>query len=504
MFLCISPRPFALRRTKGKEQHRLALSYKTGIMVVQQAQNVRCIPSITESLRDCFRRQNQPGEEVPARNPGRTRRAGIIDRAKRATVHLPSGLRLGRRAISPSSIRQPRPVSSPCLLLPQLSFGEASFGEALLDVDELFSSVSGSSNPTSLPSNPTDQSLLPSHQPDQSSDLRGHSLKPLPSDQTGRSLETQDQPIQADEHGAECVAQHPLEHTSTEGSSPDFLDHILQPAPHRAQDTALLQTCIGAMLAESERRPARERRMRVFSDGTQPAPLITAGSHGGYSLFPSPRQRTGIAAIHPALRPHPEPEQPEQPDQPDQPDQPEQTKAKARLDSAALPASAIHRVSTLDPLGEELRDSGADVDQQHAPVAGPSDKSNAKTSPLVRTESQIESAVEDVDPPVLDRRASPSPPPSKTHSQLALTKTPLASVASAPSLRTGRPSRCRPASFSRPQNGRPSGMVAAASSASLRDDVSPVVGGPSSSSRIPAARSSPSPLPVSPCDLTRD
>jgi hypothetical protein len=517
MLLCISPKLHALRRPDGKEKHRLALSYKIGIVMVDQAPKLRCMPSITEGLSDCFRRQNQPAEkEPPERNPGRTR---IIDRAKRATVHLPLGLRSGRRAVSRSSVRQPRPVSFPCPLLPPLSFGEASSGEALLDVDELFSRISGSSNPTSLPSDQTDRSPTPLHsdQTDQSPVVQDHRLTPPPSDQTDQTdqtAETQGQQIQADEDREESVSQHPLEPASTASSSSGSLTHMVQPPLHRAQSNALLQSCIAELLAAPQRRRARERQMRRFDDGTRPAPLITAGlTNGGYSLFPYTRQRAGTAATPPTLRSQPEPEQPDQPEQPEQPERPErpeQSKAKARLDSAAIPTSETPQVPTLDPLGEENRDSGADVDDQYAPVvAGPSmDQNNANAPPLDRPESQIESVVKDPGSPLLDPPTIPLPslptPSTTTIRQPASQTLPLASPASAPSLRTSRPSRCRPFNFVRPQRSQASGLVAAASSSALRGDVEPVVDGPSSSSRIPPARSSPSPPPVSPCDRSRD
>lgn len=505
MFLCISPKLHALCRSEGKEQHRLALSYNIGIVMVDQAPKLRCMPSITEGLSDCFRRQTQPTEkEPPERNPGRTRRAGIIDRAKRATVHLPSGLRSGRRAVSPNSVRQPRPVSFPCPLLPPLSFGEASLGEALLDVDELFSSISGSSNPTSLPSDQTDRSPTPLHsdQTDQSPVVQDKSLTSLPSDQTDQIAETQGQQTQPDEDREESASQHPLEPASTESSSSGSLTHMVQPPSNRAQNHALLQSCIEELLAAPQRRPARERQMRRFDDGTRPAPLITAGlTNGGYSLFPSTRQRAGTAATPPTLR--------SQPEQPERPERPELSKGKARLDSAAIPASETPQVSTLDPLGEECRDSGADVDDQYAPVVGPStDPSNANAPPLDRPESQIEIAVKEPGPQLLDPPTialPPLPQPSSVDSQPASQTLPLASFNSAPSLRTSKPSRCRPANFVQPQRSQASGLVAAASSSALRGDVETVVDGPSSStSRVPAARSSLSPPPVSPCDRTRD
>jgi hypothetical protein len=517
MFLCISPKLHALRRPDGKEQHRIALLYKIGIVMVDQAPKLRCMPSITEGLSDCFRRQNQPAEKEPRkRNPGLTRRAGIIDRAKRATVHLPSGLRSGRRAVSRSSVRQPQPVSFQCPLLPPLPFGEASSGEALLDVDELFSRISGSSNPTSLPSDQTDRSPTPLHfdQTDQSPVVQDHRLTPPPSDQTDQIAKTQGQQTQPDEDREESVSHHPLESASTESSSSGSFTHMVQPPLHRAQSNALLQRCIAELLAAPQRRPARERQMRRFDDGTRPAPLITAGlTNGGYSLFPYTRQRAGTAATPPTLRSQPEPEQPDQPEQPEQPERPErpeQSKGKARLDSAAIPTSETPQVSTPDPLGEEYRDSGADVDDQYAPVvAGTStDQTNANAPPLDRPESQIESVVKDPGSPLLDPPTIPSPslptPSTTTLSQPASQTLPLASPASAPSLRTSRPSRCRPFNFVRPQRSQASGLVAAASSSALRGDVEPVVDGPSSSSRIPPARSSPSPPPVSPCDRSRD
>jgi hypothetical protein len=310
------------------------------------------------------------------------------------------------------------------------------------------------------------------------------------------------------------VCHHPLESASTESSPSGSFTHMVQPPLHRAQSNALLQRCIAELLAAPQRRPARERQMRRFDDGTRPAPLITAGlTNGGYSLFPYTRQRAGTAATPPTLRSQPEPEQPDQPEQPEQPERPErpeQSKGKARLDSAAIPTSETSQVSTLDPLGEEYRDSGADVDDQYAPVvAGPStDQNNANAPPLDRPESQIESVVKDPGSPLLDPPTIPSPslptPSTTTLSQPASQTLPLASPASAPSLRTSRPSRCRPFNFVRPQRSQASGLVAAASSSALRGDVEPVVDGPSSSSRIPPARSSPSPPPVSPCDRSRD
>ena len=469
MFLCISQSSHAVHQPKSKKRNRLAVSYNIGIVMLDQAQELPCIPSVTQGLRSFFCRQNHPADEAPENWFGRNRRADTFKRERRATI--PAKFRGGRRPISPSSIRQPRPVSFPCLL-PRLSFGEA-----LPDGDELFSSVSGSSNPTSLPP-----------------------------DQSDRTADPQGQRTQADEYREECVSQHPMEHARVDTSP---LSTFAQSPPHQTQDTALLETCIRATMSPPEipeRRRGRTRTRRVFDEPrTQPIPLLAEGSHGGYSLFPSPRQRTGNSSTPPALIPRPEPEHPQ---------------AKARLDSAALPASVDHQaedlkakprlnsgelpknpVSALDPLEEDVnRDSAAFIPGKPAPVTGSTDQSNARAVPVGRPNSHDTSVTEEVSPPVLDQPAILAPTPSEIRSQPASHTLRPARTTGPPSLRTSKTMRCRPATANRPQQKpQPSDTVAAANCSSSRDDGSPIVDGPSSPSIL--ATSSPSPQPVSPCDL---
>jgi hypothetical protein len=378
-----------------------------------QAQKLPCIPSVTQGLSNFFHRQSHPGDEAPESCFGQNRHVNITKQAKKALV--PSKRRGRRRNISTSHVRQLRLISSPCLLPP------LSFGEALPDADELFSRVSGSDSLTSLPS-----------------------------DQIDRCADTHGQRFEADEYREECVPQYPAEHASMDARPPSPL---AQPPPHQTQDTALLETFIREMMAEPERRSGRGRCRRGFNDGrTRPIPLLAEGSHGGYSLFPSPRQRTGTAAIPAVLHSDPEPEQPE---------------ARARLDSADLPvpASENHRVTTLDPLEEEIcRNSGAYIPGKPAPVADSSDQSKARAAPEDHLPTSNDtSAIKDDESPVLDQPAILSPLPSRIRSQHPASHTPRpASFPSSPSLRTSKISRCRPKPVNRPQESQTSGIVAAA------------------------------------------
>jgi hypothetical protein len=292
ILLCISQNLHALHQPESKEQRRFAFSYNIGIVMVGHAQELPCIPSVTQGLSSFFRRQNHSADEAPENCFGRNRHADTTKRERRATI--PSKLRGGRRPVSPSSIQKLRTVSFPCVL-PRLSFGEA-----LPDADQLFTSVSGSS----------DQIPLSPCQDDQSAQTRGR------------------QRTQADEHREECVCRHPMEYPYVDTNPPSS---YFQPPPRQTRPTPLLETCIIEMMATPERRGGGARSMRVFDGGiTQPIPLITEGSRsrGGYSLFPSLRQRAGNASTPPALIPHPGPEHSE---------------AKARLDSAAIPASETHQ-----------------------------------------------------------------------------------------------------------------------------------------------------------------
>jgi hypothetical protein len=494
MFLCISQKPHALHQPEGKEQRRFAVSYNIGIVMVGHAQEPPCIPSVTQGLSSFFHRQNHSADEASENCFGRNRRANTTTRERSATI--PSKPRGGRKPVSPSSVQKPRPVSFPCVL-PRLSFGEA-----LPDADELFTSIGGSS----------DHILRSPCQDDQSAQTQGR------------------QRTQADEYREECVSRHPLEYPYVDTIPPSSL---VQPPPRRTQATALLETCITQMMATSERRHGGARNMRVFDGGiTQPIPLITEGSrsHGGYSLFPS-RQRTGNASTPPALIPLPEPEHSEakarldsaavpasetqqaehfqvkaHPDSRELPasetHQSENPKAKVRLDSADLPAGVNNRVSTLDPLEEDInRDSAAYVPgKKPRPGTNSSDQSNAKAVPADRSQSHDDtSATKDVNPlVVLDQPAIVSPPSLRFRSQPA--SQPASQNSPPPnSLRTSRNLKCRP--VNRSQDSQTSGIVAATNSSSSRGDGSPVVDGASSSSNL--ATSSPSPPPVSPCDLGR-
>jgi hypothetical protein len=460
--------------------------------MLDQAQELPCIPSVTQGLRSFFCRQNHPADEAPENCFGRNRHADTTKRERRATI--PSKLRGGRRPVSPSSIQKLRTVSFPCVL-PRLSFGEA-----LPDADQLFTSVSGSS----------DQIPLSPCQDDQSAQTRGR------------------QRTQADEHREECVCRHPMEYPYVDTNPPSS---YFQPPPRQTRPTPLLETCIIEMMATPERRGGGARSMRVFDGGiTQPIPLITEGSRsrGGYSLFPSLRQRAGNASTPPALIPHPGPEHSEAKARLDsaaipasETHQAEHTKAKAHLDntdlpasenhqtdhpkakarigSADIPASENHTVSTLDPLEEDInRDSAAYIPGKPTPVTNTSGPSNAKAVPVDRSKSHDTSATEDVSPSVLDQPAIVSPPSLRFRSQPASQS---ASQNSPPpnSLRTSRNLKCRP--VNRPQNSQTSSIVAAANPSPSRGDGSPVVDGPSSSSGMVATSSSPSPPPVSPCDL---
>lgn len=476
MFLCISSKSHAGHQFESKKENRLAFLYNIEIVMLDQAQELPCIPSAIQGLSDCFHRRDQSAEAVPERRPGRDRRAGIINHAKSATVHVPSGLRQRRRPISSSAIRQPCPVSFPCLILPRLSFGEA-----LLDVDELFSSISGSSNST-----------------------------PPPPYQYARSADLRDRRAQAaDEYHEECVPQHPMEHARTRSNSSSPLQQ-LQPPLHQNQDTNLLETCIREMMAtpeRSERRRGRARDRRAFDDGsTRPIPLLTRSSHGGYSLFPSPRQRTGNATP-PASIHRPGPEHPQAKARLDsaavpssESHQAENPKTKARLDSADLPESVINRVSTLDALEEDFsRNSAAYVPEKPASTDSSGQRS-VRAVPANRPQSLIEvndtSAIKEASPPALYQPMILSSPPLANRSQTASHTLPYA-----PSLRTSRTLRCRPTTVNRPQQ-RPhaSGIAAATESSPSQGYVSPAVEGASSSSRI-LATSSPSTSPISPCDL---
>jgi hypothetical protein len=282
---------------------------------------------------------------------------------------------------------------------------------------------------------------------------------------------------------------------------------VQPPPPHQTPDTALLETCIRSMLSTPEipeRRRGRAKNRRVFDGGrTEPIPLISEGSHshGGYSLFP-PRQRTGNASTPPALVPLPGPEHPEAKTRLDsaalpasKSHQAEHPEAKAHLDSADLPASVINRVSTLDPLAEDInRDSAAYVPKQPAPVAGPSDHGNARAVPADRPKQDEDSATKEPSPSILDQPAMPSSPPSTNSSRPASHTLPPAK-----SLRLSRTLKCRPSTVNQPQNPQTSGMATATNPSPLGDAGSAVVDGPSSSSIL--ATSSPSPPPVSPCDF---
>jgi len=476
MFLCISSKSHAVHQLESKKETRLAFLYNIEIVMLDQAQELPCIPSAIQRLSDCFPRREQSAEAVPTRRPGRDRRAGIINRAKSATVHVPSGLRKRRQPISPSAIRQPRPVGFECLLLPRLSFGEA-----LLDVDELFSSISGSSNTT-----------------------------PPPSCQYDLSADTRDRRTQANEYHEECVPQHPIEHARTGSESPSPLLQ-LQPPLHQNQDTNLLETCIRELMAtpeRSERRRGRARDRRVFDDGsTRPIPLLTQSSHGGYSLFPSLRQRTGNATP-PALIHRPGPEHPLAKARLDsaavpasESHQAENHKTKARLDSADLPESVINRVSTLDALEEDFsRDSAAYVPEKPASTDS-SGQRNARAVPVNCSQSLIEindtSAIKEASPPVLYQPMILPSPLSGNRSQNASRTLPLAQ-----SLRTSRTLRCRPTTVNRPHNLPTPGIVASENPSPSKEDASAIVDGPNNSSGILAASSSSSP-PVSPYDFAR-
>jgi hypothetical protein len=257
-------------------------------------------------------------------------------------------------------------------------------------------------------------------------------------------------------------------------------------------------------MATPERRRGRTGNMRVFDGGIkQPIPLITEGSHshGGYSLFPS-RQRIGNASTPPALVSRSEPEHPEAKARLDsaalpasEAHQAEHPRAKSYLDSADLPASVNNRVSTLYSLEEDInRDSASYVPgKKPTPGTNSSGQSNAKAVPADRFKSHNDtSANSDVSPSILDQPAIPSPPPSTIGSQPASHNRPPAQ-----SLRSSRNLKCRPTSANGPQGSQASGIVAVANSLSSRGYGSLVVDGVGSS----IATRSPSPPPVSPCDL---
>jgi len=416
--------------------------------MVDKAREVPCIPSITQGLSNLCHHRSQSLNAAPRKKSGRSRYGDIIKRANRA--RMPSkfvSLRAGKRDISPSPIRRTSPVRSPCLL-PRLSFGEK-----LPNADELFSSAGGSSDPVSLPFGQYDRTM----------NKRSWRVK--------------------GEHHEEPAPQRSVECPRVDTNSPK----LAQSSLNHTRNTTFLETCIREMMANNERRPSRGRSRIAFDDGrTRSSYLPTEGPYSGYALSESSRQPTGNAAT-PVVPPS-------------YPDA-KHLRSKECLDSTDIEAIASQRESTLCPLELEIcRDSGAYVPgRKPTQLSAPSQQGDARAVLATCSKPPENGTMKEVDLPVHGQSAILCSPPSRIHSQTA-SHNPLARFPQ--SLRTSKPSRCRPKAVSGPQTSQTSGSgIAAAASPSLsRGNSLSIPDGPSSSSKNQATSSS-SPPSVSPRNL---
>ena len=425
--------------------------------MVDQALESPCIPPLTQGLSNLCHCRSQSADDAPKRSTVRNRYADIIK------ARLPSkfvAFKGGRRAISPSPVRQMRPVSFPCAL-PRLSFGEE-----LPDADDLFCNAGGSSDLVPLPFGPID-----------------------------RRVSARGRQVQREYH-EECATQLPVEYASM-NANPASL--FAQPFLHQAHNAALLESCISQMMTNTERRPVSGRSRRTMDQGRRPlsTPLPAEWSHAGNSPFRSSRQPTGNAAT-PTISPsHPNPEA---------------LKSKTRLDSSEIQSTASQQEPTLCPLGLEIcRDSGAYVPGQSAKVPTQSQQQEdtkavlATTTPSSKSHEENSTAKE-IDPSsVPDQPTNLPSPASKINSQQASRPRPPRLHPNVPSLRTSRSSRFGPKSADRPQDPQASGPAAetANSSPSSRADVLPVVDETCRSSRTQAATPPPTSPSIAPCDPER-
>lgn len=439
--------------------------------MVDKGQALPCIPSTTQGLSNCFHRRDESAKGGPEGIVERSRRANIIKRAKGAPVPSKSvTFRGSRRYISPGSARRPRPVSFPCSL-PRLSFGEA-----LPDADDLFSSASGWGD-----------------------------LEPLPIDQTDPSMDTQRQQAQVDGHHEEEVSQDPVENARPDDRSPN--PRSRSPL-HQTQNAAFLGTCIREMMAIPERRPVGRKTNGFDEREIRPAPLFADRAHDGSSLFLPPRQCAGNTATPVILHSHLDVEH---------------TRTKGRLDSSDVQMSVSHQVSKLGTLEEEIcRDSGAYVPGQEVRLPAPSDRDKARAEPMDRSGPHDTSALKGSGRPLPDepeiplpldiKTRSPSPPspspssPSSSSSSrpasLALPQTRIPGPTASTDQtwpRTYKPSnKTSPKATNRPQNSpSPSSVELSCSPPppERRHNVSPVDAGPRSRPRGPDASPSPPPIP---------